>query len=316
MLRFEKLSRHPERFRRLTGVTLREFEKLKEKTWPVFERLRKQRLDRSDRVRAPGAGRRTKLKTFENELLLLLVFYRLYPTVFVLGFMIGLDDSNVCRHLVIMEKVMAKARVSWLRKPRGRKKINSVEELLAKYPDLVEFIGDATEQPVQRPKQKNKRNTKAKRRKYYSGKKKRFTIKHQLITTPEKEIFDVSDSWPGLVHDKTLFKKEKTQEKIPKGAKVRLDKAFQGLPEDPELEGFDLEIIIPRKANRWHKLTRKDKIYNKQLARERITVEHVIGGLKIFQILAQRYRHRLENNNRTFKNIAAIWNMKLALAKT
>lgn len=316
MLRFEKLSRCPERFRRLTGVTLEEFEKLRERTWPVFEGLRRQRLDRPDRVRAPGAGRRTKLKTFENELLLLLVFYRLYPTVFVLGFMIGLDDGNVCRHLVIMEKAMAKARISWLRKPRGRKKINSLEEVLVKYPDLVEFIGDATEQPVQRPKQKNKRNTKAKRRKYYSGKKKQFTVKHQLITTPEKEIFDVSGAWPGSVHDKTVFKREKTQEEIPKGARIKLDKGFQGLPEDLELEGFDLEVIIPRKANRWHKLTRGDKIYNKQLARERIIIEHVIGGLKVFQVLAQRYRHQLENHNRTFKNIAAIWNMKLALAKT
>lgn len=311
MFRFEKLSQRPVDFRRLTGVTLDEFAVLQEKVQPIWERLRRKRLDRPDRKRAPGAGRRTKLNSFENELFLLLLFYRLYPTVFVLGLMVGLDASNVCRHLWVMEKVLAKARIPWLRKPRGRKKISSLEELLEKYPEMADLIGDATEQPVQRPKQKNKRKVKAKRKRYYSGKKKQFTIKHQIITDSEKRIFDISDSWPGSFHDKTIFKKEKTQEGIPKGVRLKLDKGYEKLQKE-----VDLDIFLPKRANRWHKLTRKDKIYNKKLARERIVIEHVIGGLKFFQILSQRYRHQLENHNRTFKNIAAIWNMKLALAKT
>lgn len=315
MFRFEKLSQRPADFRRLTGVSLKEFAALQEKVQPVWERLRRKRFDRPDRKRAPGAGRRTKLGIFENELLLLLLFYRLYPTVFVLGLMVGLDGSNVCRHLWVMEKALAKARVSWLKKPQGRKKIRSLKELSEKYPEIADLIGDATEQPVQRPKQKNKRKAKAKRKKYYSGKKKQFTIKHQLIANPEKRIFDISDSWPGSFHDKTIFKREKTQEKIPKGARVKLDKGFQGLQKDPDLKDAGFEIFLPKKASRWHKLKRKDKIYNKKLAKERIVIEHVIGGLKFFQILSQRYRHQLENHDRTFKNIAAIWNMKLALAK-
>ena len=108
-----------------------------------------------------------------------------------------------------------------------------------------------------------------------------------------------------------IFIRNKTKDKIPKKAKLRLDKGYQGLQKKTELE-----VILPKKANRWHKLTRKDKIRNRKLAKERIVVEHVIGGLKVFQILAQRYRHQLENHNRTFKNIATIWNMKLALAET
>jgi len=311
MLRFEKLSRRPADFRRLTGVTLEEFGTLKEKTFPVWQRLRKERLNRSDRIRALGGGRKTKLKIFENEVLLLLIFYRIYPTVFVLGLMIGLDDANVCRHLKVMEAVLAKARIFWLKKPKGARKINSLEELLNKYPELADLIGDATEQPVQRPRQKNKRKTKARQRKYYSGKKKQHTIKHQLIITKKKRIYDVSEPRPGHDHDKTIFIKNKTKNKVPKKARLKLDKGYQGLQEEVEIE-----LILPKKANRWHQLTRKDKQGNRKLARERIVVEHVIGGLKVFQILAQRYRHRLENHGRTFKNIAAIWNMKLALAET
>lgn len=309
MLNFNTLSQHPVRFKRLTGVTLKGFETLKEKVQPIWERQRKKRLERPDRIRIIGGGRKSKLKTFEDELLLLLVFYRIYPTVFVLGFMIGLDDSNVCRHLAAMEKALAKARISWLRRPSGVGKINSVGELLSKYPDLEEVIADGTEQPIQRPKQKNKRRTPARQRKYYSGKKKHHTIKHQVVIGKDKKIFDASKSYPGSVHDKTIFEREGTKEKIPKGAKVKADKGYQGLQKDPELE-----VSLPKKANRWHPLTRKEKRYNKQFAKERIVVEHVIGSLKIFQILAQRYRHPLENNDRTFKNIAAIWNMKLALA--
>lgn len=308
MLRFSTLSQRPVVFRRLTGVNLEEFEVLRRKTKPIWERLRRKKLDRPDRIRAIGGGRKSDLKTFEDELLLLLIHYRLYPTVLVLGFMVGLDDSNVCRHLTAMEEALAKARITWLKKPTGVGKINSIEELFEKYPELTRLTVDGTEQPIQRPKQKNKRRKKAKQRKYYSGKKKCHTIKHQLVVTKDKKIFDVSGSHPGSHHDKTIFEKERMKDKIPKGAKVEGDKGYEGLQKDP-----DLNMIVPKKANRWHKLTLKDKLSNRKLAKERIIIEHVIGGMKFFQILSQRYRHQLEKNDRTFKNIAAIWNMKLAV---
>ena len=306
MLRFSTLSQRPVVFKRLTGVSLEEFEVLRRKTQTHWERLRRKRLDRPDRIRSFGGGRKSKLQTFEDELLLLLVFYRLYPTVLVLGFMVGLDDSNVCRHLSAMEEALAKARITWLKRPTGAGKINSIEELFARYPELTRMVVDSTEQPIQRPKQKNQRRQTAKQRKYYSGKKKRHTIKHQLVVTKDKRIFDVSDSHPGSCHDKTIFEKEGIKDKIPKGAELQGDKSYQGLQKDP-----GLNMTLPRKASRWHKLTLKDKRHNKKLAKERIIVEHVIGGMKFFQVLTQRYRHQLEKNDRTFKNIAAIWNMKL-----
>lgn len=307
MLRFSTLSQRPVVFKRLIGVSLEEFEVLRRRTKPIWERLRRKRFDRPDRIRVFGGGRKSDLKTFEDELLLLLVYYRLYPTVLVLGFMVGLDDSNVCRHIAAMEETLAKTRITWLKKPTGVSKINSVEELFEKYPELTRLTVDGTEQPIQRPKQKGKRKQFAKQRKYYSGKKKRHTIKHQLVVTKDKRIFDVSGSHPGSCHDKTIFEKEGMKDKIPKGAKLQGDKGYEGLQKDP-----NLNMIVPKKTNRWHKLTLKDKLSNRKLAKERIIIEHVIGGMKFFQVLSQRYRHQTEKNDRTFKNIAAIWNMKLA----
>ena len=156
-------------------------------------------------------------------------------------------------------------RLSFLTKPKGIKKINSLDELFEKYPDLVELAVDGTEQPIQRPK-KN-----AKQRKHYSGKKKQHTIKTQIIITKEKRIFDISGSHPGSDHDYKIFKKYKTPDKIPKKSKIRVDKGYQGIKEDyPEIE-----VYLPKKATRSHKLTQKEKKENKNLAKKRIYVEHV-----------------------------------------
>ena len=69
------------------------------------------------------------------------------------------------------------------------------------------------------------------------------------------------------------------------------------------------------KASKWHKLTKKEKKENKNLAKKRIYVEHVIRSLKRFKILSQR-SHDLKKYNSVIKNIAALQNMKFDLALT
>ncbi|MBU1599149.1 transposase [bacterium] len=304
MLQFSKLSKHPNKFKRFTGLTLDEFIHLRNKAYPVWRNLEQKRLKRKNRIRETGGGRKSNLPTFDDELFLILIHYRLYLTVEVLGYLIGLDDSNVCRHLVRLESLFAKMRLSFLARPKGIKKINSLNELFEKYPDLVELTIDGTEQAIQRPK-KN-----AKQRKHYSGKKKQHTIKTQIIITKDKRIFDISGSHPGSFHDYTIFKKYKTPDKIPKRSKIRVDKGYQGIEKDyPEIE-----VYLPKKATRGHKLTKKEKKENKNLAKKRIYVEHVIGSLKRFKILSQKYRHDLKKYNSVIKNIAALQNMKFNLA--
>jgi hypothetical protein len=53
---------------------------------------------RKDREREPGAGRPFKLD-LENRFLMLLVYYRLYITYTLSGFLFDLDQSNIYRDI-------------------------------------------------------------------------------------------------------------------------------------------------------------------------------------------------------------------------
>ena len=57
-------------------------------------------------------------------------------------------------------------------------------------------------------------------------------------------------------------------------------------------------------------LRREDKRYNRQLAKERIWIEHVNGRLKGFRILAERYRNRRRRFGLRCNLIAAIDNLE------
>ena len=59
---------------------------------------------------------------------------------------------------------------------------------------------DATEQPIERPKKGQKH--------YYSGKKKRHTLKTEIRKTLQGRIRRVSHSYPGSIHDFNLHKQE------------------------------------------------------------------------------------------------------------
>jgi len=68
---------------------------------------------------------------------------------------------------------------------------------------------------------------------------------------------------------------------------------------------------IPAKKSKLHPLTAEQKSSNRVLARQRIFCEHVIGRLKVFRILSDRYRNRRKRFNLRFNLIAAIYNFEL-----
>ena len=68
---------------------------------------------------------------------------------------------------------------------------------------------------------------------------------------------------------------------------------------------------IPAKKSKLHPLTAEQKSANRDLARQRISCEHVIGRLKVFRILSDRYRNRRKRFSLRFNLIAAIYNLEL-----
>ncbi|WP_214646125.1 transposase family protein [Acinetobacter terrae] len=143
-----------------------------------------------------------------------------------------------------------------------------------------------------------------KQKKSYSGKKKTHTFKVQaMIHHKTQQILSLCSSH-GAVHDFELFKRNLKQ--IPLGAFILADKGYQGI--------YTLypNSLLPLKAKRRCKLDPELKIYNQEINRRRIGIEHVFGNLKTFKILAERYRNRGKRLGLRFNLIVGIYNLELS----
>jgi hypothetical protein len=308
MLRFAKLVHHPRKLYRMTGLTLDQFQTLTTRLAPLWVETERVRLSQRKRQHALGQGNQYKLATMADKLLCVLVFYRFALTDELLGWMVGLDASNVCRLQQRLEPLIEQAADPSLglslrrRLPPGVKKIGTWEALLEVCPDFAEVVTDATEQPRQRPPRRSQRR-------WYSGKRKRHTVKTQLTVSRQGRILHVSHSVPGRVHDYTLFKRSRLAERLPPNAHLALDRGYDGAATDYPT----LTIALPVKRRRNHRvLTRAERAVNRLQARQRIIVEHVLSRVKKYQVLVQVYRHRITDYNRRFRNVAALTNFRLA----
>ena len=120
-----------------------------------------------------AAGRPFKLD-IKDRFLMLLVYYRLYITYTLAGFLFDLDQSNICRNIQKIESLIRKCIPIPQKIYKITKRLKTPDEVEKYFPGFLAFI-DSTEQQIPRPK--NKRRKKV----YYSGKKKKHTIKTQLM---------------------------------------------------------------------------------------------------------------------------------------
>ena len=107
----------------------------------------------------------------------------------------------------------------------------------------------------------------------------------------------------GKRHDFRLFKESKTQ--IHPAIEVVTDTGYQGL------QKIHAKTQMPKKRSKKNPLTKEDKRNNQQLSRERVLNENVIGSLKRFKILSDRYRNRRKRFTLRFNLIAGIYNLEL-----
>ena len=82
------------------------------------------------------------------------------------------------------------------------------------------------------------------------------------------------------------------------------DSGYQGIDKShPNLQ-------TPKKKSKHHPLTEDEKATNRAIARERIGCEHIMGRLKVFKILSERYRNRRKRFGLRFNLLAAICNLE------
>jgi hypothetical protein len=106
LLSYVRLSRKPLLFKSFTGLTLQEFDDIYNKK--IAKKYKKQEIKRSlykrkeNRKRKYGADRYFKLD-LKDRFVMLLVYYRLYITYTLAGFLFDLDQSNICRDIQKIE---------------------------------------------------------------------------------------------------------------------------------------------------------------------------------------------------------------------
>lgn len=68
---------------------------------------------------------------------------------------------------------------------------------------------------------------------------------------------------------------------------------------------------LPKKSSKKKPLTKEEKKLNREISSERVVNENVIGSLKRFKIISDRYRNRRKRFGLRFNLIAGIHNMEL-----
>ena len=109
LLSYDRLSRKPLLFKSFTGLSVEEFDGIYDKEITKrYDKYEIQRLSKrnKDRERNIGAGRPYKLD-LKNRVLMLLIYYRLYITYTLAGFLFDLDQSNIySRDIQKIEKLI------------------------------------------------------------------------------------------------------------------------------------------------------------------------------------------------------------------
>ena len=179
---------HDERqLKAVIGMNLAEFTEL----CKTFHQMLIAHFTNKKRARAIGAGRHGVLGGLDEasaakRLAATLIWLKTYPTYDVFGFILGIRRTSAHKAITLNLKILEDA--------LGRKfvlperKINSVEEFMEKFPEITDVFIDASERPIEKPKDQKKR------RKVYSGKKKHTTRKHTVVTDDKERILILTKS--------------------------------------------------------------------------------------------------------------------------
>ena len=85
-----------------------------------------------------------------DRFLMLLIYYRLYITYTLSGFLFDLDQSNICRDIQKIEKLVRKCIPIPQKIYRITKRLKTPDEVEQYFPGFLAFI-DSTEQQIPRP---------------------------------------------------------------------------------------------------------------------------------------------------------------------
>jgi hypothetical protein len=252
---------------------------------------------RKDRKRDTGAGRPFKLD-IKDRFLMLLVYYRLYITYTLAGFLFDLDQSNICRDIQKIASLIRQCIPIPQKIYNITKRLKTPEEVERYFPGFIAVI-DSTEQQIPRPVDKRKRKA------YYSGKKKRHTVKTQLMVNNHGIIIHKLGYKKGRRHDYDIYKENHPG--TPKKVVNVFDLGYLGV----ETDFLEQLSSIQNRKKRNLELSVEEKEFNKNHSRKRIVIEHTICRMKKYMIMSQIFRNRLRKYNRVSDIVSGLVNYRI-----
>ena len=300
MLSYDRLSRKPLLFRSFTGLTVREFDDIYKKE--MAKRHGKHEIKRlsyrkDSRERSIGAGRPFKLD-IKNRFLMLLVYYRLYITCTLAVFLIDLDQSSICRDIQKLEPLVRKCVSIPQRMHIATKRLRKPEEVEKCFPGFMAFM-DCAEQQIPRPKNKTARET------CFSGKKKKHTVKTQLMVNNHGLIIHKTGHKKGHRHDYDIYKKDHPV--TPKQVVNVFDLGYLGVGKDFP----DQKSSMPNRKKRKQDLSVEEKECNQNHSRERMAIERTICRIKKYRIMGDVFRNRLRNYDKVSDIVSGLVNYRI-----
>ena len=300
MFSYDRLSRKPILFKSFTGLPVQQFDDIyynqitKKYTKHEIKRLSKGK----ERKRDIGAGRPFKLD-LRDRFVMLLVYYRLYITYNFTGFLFDLDQSNICRDIQKIEKLIRECLPIPQKIYNTTKRLKTPQQVEKYFPDFLSFI-DCTEQQIPRPV--NNRRRKA----YYSGKKKTHIVKTQVMVSKNGTIIHKAGHKKGRRHDYDIYKKN--HPKTPKEEVVNVfDLGYLGVENDfPERLSS-----IPNRKKRNLDLSQEEMESNINHSKKRIKIEHAICRLKKYRIFADIFRNKLRKYNQVSDIVSGLVNYRI-----
>ena len=294
---YARLSRRPLLFKSFTGLAVSEFDVIAKEIESKYNEHERKRLSNRKRERDVGARRPFKLKAKER-FLMLLVYYRLYITYTLSGFLFDLDQSNICRDISIIEPLIKQCIPLPKKLYKRTRRLRTIDEVEEYFPGFKAFI-DSSEQEIPKPKNKRKRKS------YYSGKKKKHTIKTQYMVNSEGTILHKTGHDRGRIHDYEVFKNKHPI--TPPQVENIVDLGYMGVKNDFPT----VKYVLPFRKKRKSELSDEEKRHNRKYSKLRVIVEHTVSRIKKFGIMGTKFRNRLTRYDHASDIVSGLVNFRI-----
>lgn len=129
-------------------------------------------------------------------------------------------------------------------------------------------------------------------------------MKSQVVVNKKTREVICTAFGNGKKHDFRLFKE----------SKVRWTEKTCGVTDSgyTGIKKLQKNVRLPKKSSKKKPLTREEKKQNREISSERVVNENVIGSLKRFKIVSDRYRNRRKRFGLRFNLIAGVHNFELS----